>query len=394
MALALTTLLPTPYGWTSVYDLTPDTILIDELGYPCRIKELSQPYQTDTYEIKAGWGKKKSPENPSIIVSADQQLMYYPYWSMKKLGELDLGKSAYGFRFLAQMPDNWPVWSMAELPHNEGETRGRPASPIARTITAEDMVGSERIDRGSQMAYKYTIPITFPLQTIKKDLRIDPYVLGVLYNYWDGSRVKLDADSFSYYEMMFAQRGVTLIAEDRPGTNPNRFLRCELPGLEHSIKEMGFTGSYIPHVYTRGSVQQRMELIHGILDQYSANYNREASQRRAVKIKAKNERSANTIAEIVRSLGYPAYVTYTNRSHFIAWHQEENPYLMPKLKVRYATMVKRVGNPLERYVWKVYSVEKAERQAVREISVQSPYGLYSVSELFLPMKSDHDHTST
>ena len=182
MALGLTTLLPTPYGWTSVYDLNPDTILLDELGYPCRIKELSQPYETDTHVMQAGWSQRSIPESDEIIVSNDQSLMSFTYKRFEDMSRLqDESKTMY-LEQLPSMPENWPVWSRAEVPR--AAKTGRKAKPKAQTFTAVEVAETIKYQRKKNLwLLNHAVPITFPLQLKKQDLTIPPYLLGVLINY-------------------------------------------------------------------------------------------------------------------------------------------------------------------------------------------------------------------
>ncbi len=75
MALSLETLLPTPYGWTSVLELAEGDLLFDEAGYPCRVTGVSEPVEAECRELRVVMSRDKGANSQGVLmVSRDQRI--------------------------------------------------------------------------------------------------------------------------------------------------------------------------------------------------------------------------------------------------------------------------------------------------------------------------------
>lgn len=388
MALAIDTLLPTPHGWTSVYDLTTNSILFDELGYPCRVVHVSDPYTADSYILKAGWGKQTTPDKVGIVGSANQGIRTFAYHSFQKLAELPIFIKTAEITSLPEMPKTWPVFSRADIPRTARS--GRKAKPLAKTHNLENLSSDIFYQRTKiYTSLKHSVPIGFPLQIKPRKFPLDPWIVGVLCNYYKGDHLKLNKMTFPFFRDRFATYGFELDPEPaKKATNPYTILRLHIPDIEQLMKDIDFDGTAIPPQYLRGSVEERMRLLSGLMDQYDEKVHK--ARRRSVNYYTTNAVLARQVVELVRSLGYPARTSRNNVNGVsVSWHPLTGPWTMEKLKQRYNIMTTRVGNNLERFVWKIYSCEEVGKRTVRDIVIDSPHGLFLVSEMFLPMESDH-----
>lgn len=385
MALAIETLLPTPAGWTSVYDLSVGDVLFDELGYLTKVTSVSKPRREVCYDMQVGWGKKKSPEQ-GILCTSDQELYSIEHIRFEKLCDLKL---------LNDMPSNWPVWTKQDGGHRKHSKSRTEAQVFTVEEVSEKVVrtrshGDLRVDN----YLNHHIPTTFPLALPpRRDLAVDPYVLGCIINQFDTSTRKFVTTErfYDYYAAQFA-RGGYVLSRSKKSESPYGFVYCSASGkLSDDLRQVGYQTGKIPAVYLRASAEQRMALLSGLLDKHTIK-DRLAKSRQAVSYATTNAPLAQQVADLVRSLGFPAYIydepeaDRGRSTRIVYWHPAFTPYRHPLWQTRYSHQVGRAGNQLERYVWKVYSTEKDGEHVVRDISVDSHYGLFAVSELYLPMK--------
>jgi len=185
---------------------------------------------------------------------------------------------------------------------------------------------------------KFCIPLPAPLEFAPVDYLIDPYILGVLIG--DGSILNgivfsnpdFDSDIREVVEKRLPA-GFTM-REDRCGACPrfqishhsthqhNPFLD-EIRAMELDVKS---GEKFIPEKYKFGSVQQRLDLLAGLMDtDGSASKNR-------ITFHTISGTLANDVAELVRSLGGVAIVRGYDRS------KEDKPY-------EYQVNVKTEFNP-------------------------------------------------
>jgi replicative DNA helicase len=127
-ALALDTLIPTPFGWSTMGDLSTGDQVFDEEGRPCTVT-YATPVQQERkcYEVLFSDGER-------IIADADH---------------------------------SWSVLTRAAR---------RSAHPKQTVVTTQEMADALRTSSGH---LNFSIPLAEPLQYQRADLPLDPYVLGV-----------------------------------------------------------------------------------------------------------------------------------------------------------------------------------------------------------------------
>ena len=385
MALSVDTLLPTPWGWTSVHDLKVGSVLFDELGYPCRVTQVSEPRTEAVLDLKIGWGQVGKPELTSILTTPDQEFYAYTYKHFNNIK-----------RYVGDLiPPDWPTYRKQKVPGRAG----RPALAQAQLITVEhaNETAVYREKRTKEDNYRqWHTPITFPLHLKAADLRIPPYVMGLMVNQYNTQTgtFRTTRRFLKYYAEAFAQGGYVLVD---PSTttrlDPYTFLDCPVIGIQTHLDDLNFKQGLIPPEYLRGSAQQRMELVAGLLDRHTIHIHN--AERNMIRYETTSLDLGLQMTELVRSLGFPATMrvhdTVRNGREFrvgVSWRPAEMPHKHPLYRTRYVHKLNRVGSGIERYVWKMYSAEKTGMSTVRSISVDSPYGLFSVSELFFPLKGD------
>lgn len=389
MALAEDTLLPTPWGWTSVENLRPGDHLFDELGYPCTVTEVSEPYDDpNALDFAVGWGHSRDTQGygtyERLHCSADTQLHTYTHYWLRDNPQADI------------VPD-WP----------------KKAKIKRADIIADTQVG--RIKRVKGVEYptsNHRIPITRSLQLQTRDYPLPPYVVGVLVNYYNfhpkwGGHIDLTRKTWPNIARRFAADGCTLTEPENQNTGrgearvktyldeatQDKWLR-----MAKSQERAGY--GPIPAEYLRGSERQRMDLLDGLLDTYFTRYkylrNRSKvthTRRRQVVFEYRKSRFAVLqVAELVRTLGWPAFVRESlEMGKFITracWHPQENIFPSPYLRAREGHVIGRVGTPLQSYLWTITEADTSPSR-LRRFTVDSPHGLFAATKTFLPVVCDY-----
>lgn len=177
----------------------------------------------------------------------------------------------------------------------------------------------------SGFTYRWKLPIIAPVQHTKKKQPIDPYVFGALLG--DGTMTTITPkiassdieiisrfrETLCDYDIVYDNTTVnnyTIVyrGEDKytkgvqGGKNP----------LHRAIKKLGINKTcrekFIPDVYKYGSVEQRIELLRGLLDT-DGSINKDG----AIEFTTTGEQLASDVAELARSLGMRVEESYDKR---------------------------------------------------------------------------------
>lgn len=217
-ALCVRTAIPTPTGWTTMGKLSVGDDVFNEKGEPCKVL-LTSPvmFDHDVYDVCFD-------DNTSVRADAEHL---------------------------------WVVW----------DDKAKTAPRTLRTI---DMVGNEVY---RDIRTRFSIDNAKPLQTPHIDLPIDPYVLGVWLG--DGSHawcaVHINKDDTLIIDNIRA-RGYECEIRDRGQSHCYEVVVRS--GLLKALGKLGLIRSngnksidkHIPEIYQRASIEQRMELLRGLMD--------------------------------------------------------------------------------------------------------------------------------
>lgn len=160
-----------------------------------------------------------------------------------------------------------------------------------------------RTSDGSQrQRFRYQLPAVAALQFDDKPLPLEPYTLGA----WLGdgsSKEPMITHAHGEGEVVAAISGegrYRAVTTQCLGGQRTRFNG----GLATTLRKMGLYGAkHIPEIYKRGSVQQRLQLLAGLID---TDGSVEPSGR--VRVTNINARLAGDVLELVRTLGWRAGV--------------------------------------------------------------------------------------
>jgi len=223
-ALALDTPINTPTGWSTMKELEVGDYVFGDNGKPTKIIATSPIfYNHDCYLIKFNDGEE---------IVADKNHIWYV------------------------------------LTRHGGY----------KTLTTEELVDkgyySNTIKKGKEYReFKYRVPMGSPIDYEKKQFEIEPYSLGV----WLGDGNERDARVTSHigdYEELksFIEKdGYAVSVHDRKGRNVKALgIGVEGKGDNKFLKGLKkynlIENKHIPEIYFYGSVEQRLELLQGLMD--------------------------------------------------------------------------------------------------------------------------------
>ena len=234
IGLADRTPIPTPEGWTTVEEIAVWQQAFDERGEPCTVLEVHpQGEQLVCRVIFDDW---------SVLVSGARQ----PWVTLTHSHRAKIHKETRSL-------DHW-------------------ASSLMPFTTEE--IGTHLLhESGTLVEAMHTVPLARPLQLPDRHLPIDPYLLGLWLG--DGSSVAADItchpDDKPHYRVRALAAGENWRIRNFGGPGGD-ILTCTMSGEPHPrfltrLRELGVKGSkHIPTLYLRSGNEQRLALLHGLMD--------------------------------------------------------------------------------------------------------------------------------
>lgn len=207
----------TPVGWIPIRDITPGDYVIGSNGKPTQV------------------------------------LGVYPQ-GVRKLYKVQFNDEA------EVICDGSHIWAV----NTDGRRhRGLPEKQMTTDEILEAGVTCANGKNGTML--KWSIPLVAPVEHCVKDLPIDPYLLGaILGDAWISEKgmpkICTDIEMLESFGISDYQKlGCGYVAQ------------ATVPGVCRQIRQLGLAGKkswekYVPEIYLRGSIEQRLALLQGLLD--------------------------------------------------------------------------------------------------------------------------------
>lgn len=368
--VCIRTEIPTPKGWTLMGDIAVGDTVFDQDGNLTTVTAVSPIKQAKSYRLTFDDGSK-------IECCADHRWLTY---TSKDLGDL------------RKRTDEWKAKRRAKRPSQAGGNKSalftlqlakrnaiRAAlaeslpPPTGAVRTTQQIVDTLRVGKRTNHA----IPVAKPLDTPPAAVLIRPYTLGAWLG--DGSR---DGGRFTGVDEGIWKR----IEEDgyRVTHGVADLQAHHIADLKHSLFCYGLLGNkHIPPIYLRGSFEQRLDLLCGIMDTDG-----HATLDGACEFDNTNKRLIDDTYELIVSLGIKATVT-----EGVA--KLNGRVTGPKWRINFATNLPVFAlprklerlNPKPRQTTKFrYIVDAVEIEPIpmRCIAVDSPSHLYLAGRSMIP----------
>jgi hypothetical protein len=317
--LPLDTPILTTNGWKTMGVIQEGDYVFDKNGNPTKVLHTSSIHHNPCYKIKF--------DNDEIIADCDHR---------------------------------WEISFIKE---------GRITNKVMTTLEIKEYLD------GLKKRYSHLIPkimITKPLENDKKELPIDPYVLGL----WLGDGSKQCGVITNMFEEVWEEikrRGYELGKDVSQGSSRKATMRTVL-GLSKELRKLNLLNNkHIPELFLLSSIEQRKELLRGIMDS-DGYYNK---TRKRFVINTTQIWQKESCVQLLSSLGIKStviktYAIYNKNNgekekrdtfHITFWC-DFNPFLVKKYDIEKPLKNKHIFR-------NIVSVEEVEIVPTRCIEVES-----------------------
>ncbi len=293
--LNLSTVIPTPTGWTTMGELKAGDEIFDERGNVCQVT-VAHPVDLNPVTYRLTFDDKST-----IDACEDHEWLAYDATELASLTRRDPEWQA---RRRASRPSRATgkrseAFTAAITARNQRQPPERLPVPTGTIRTTKEIVDTLLTDRGRT---NHAIPVAGALKLPDVDLPLDPYLLGVWLG--DGTTAagqitSMDPEVFQAFEDAGFPMGKVQTKGD------NEAVTCTLLGLTVALRAAGVFGNkHVPTVYLRASIAQRLALLQGLLDTDGT-----ATHGGSVSFTSTRKVLTEAVTELAISLGHKARMT-------------------------------------------------------------------------------------
>lgn len=324
----INSMIPTPTGWKKLGEIQVGDKVFDRFGNPVNVTYVS-PVESnpDAYRVTFSDGN---------FVDADAEHQWYTQ----------------------------------TLKERESRTLG--------SVRTTDEIRKTLISNRASKALNHAIPTTMPLQLPEVDLPIPAYTLGA----WLGDGTSVDGSICTEDQQILEEISADgFEIRHRPSTT-NVY---GILGLREKLRSSGVFGNkHVPSIYTRGSLQQRLALIQGLMDT-DGTIESNGTCEFSVTVK----HLAESVLDLLLTLGIKATMRegdaklngrFISKRYRISFRTDLPVFRLERKKER---LPKSLPTPRSMYRY-IKSVEKIEPKPMLCISVDGPDNTYLIGEAYIP----------
>ena len=326
-ALSLDTPIPTPFGWKTMGDLKVGDSILSPSGDSVSVTMKTETmYNHNCYKIYFDNGEE-------IVADAEH------------LWEVD---SSY-WRTGKKIITSEEIYKIYQTKTNNKRGKGV---------------------NGSLFIHK-----SKPAKFVKNSLKIDPYLLGVWLGdgYSSDGRIISHKNDFNYYKTKID------VEHERDSNNCIRFKVRELYSKLKSYNLL--KNKHIPADYLRSSIEDRMELLRGLMDTDGSV----KKNTRSYEFYQKNYEFVLQFIELLSSLGIKCNIRYKkikdNYYHTVSFTTKERVFNLPR-KISICDSQKSSRPQEDRHY--IHKIEKFNSVPVACIQVDSDDHLFLCGKTFIP----------
>lgn len=370
--LALDTPIPTPFGWTTMGDISPGDTIFDNDGNPAKVTVVS-PIRTDAkaYHLTFDDGEE-------ITACADHLWVTMTDQERETLFKRD---SEWKARRRAKRPSratgNKSAAFMASIAARNAKraTESETMVPSKGEVRTTQEIVDTLLFRGHRR--NHSIRVAGAIDTLPAILPIDPYTLGAWLG--DGSSANagftgVDPEIWEWIER----------AEYRMSHSTVDPQHHHIMGLAKPLRALDLLkNKHIPPIYLRGSIDQREALLQGLMDTDG-----HAALDGGCEFDNTNRRLIDGVYELVTSLGMKATITegrakLNGRDCGAKWRVK---FMTNRPVFHLARKAARLKDKLRQTTRFRYIVDAIEVDPVpmRCIAVDSPSRQYLAGRGFIP----------
>ena len=241
-----------------------------------------------------GWKKIKNIEVGNRVYSIDGQLCTVIGKYNQPSSQLYKVTFADGRNILTNKGHLWSVYNKKFLKYGADRSKKVPDSLHYRVRTTEEL--SHYLSTGKSS--RWYIPLSKPINYPVVELPLHPYILGCLLG--DGHIGDNGFPIFTSFDSEIVERIRTLGGDLSIYKTEGTF---GVKGVCSILKDLKLAGSRswnksIPEIYKYASIEQRFELVQGLLDTDGT-----VSTEKSISFSSSSEQLALDVQEIIRSLG-------------------------------------------------------------------------------------------
>lgn len=373
------TKIPTPSGWTTMGELAVGDEIFTEKGHICRVIAVHDIDETpESFHMEFDDG--------SVIRACADHL--WLTFDSKELAALTRRSPEYRAKRRANRVSKVSgrkslKFTLSLQSRNRTSNRNKILPLPKGTIrTTMEIAKSVLTSRGRK---NHAIPVAKALRLPEKPFTISPYVLGV----WLG-----DGNSSGPRITTMDKEVVQYIREE--GERVGRGVISKSKACDYCIhggkisfvsrlRKLGvLRNKHVPHSYLRGSKEQRLALLQGLMDTDGT-----VDRSGGVSFTNTNKRLINAAKELVVSLGWKAFITERRAKLYgkdcgpvwtVSFTPDAYVFRLNRKKDRQRIDKRRRTNNF-RYV---VSCRKIAPRPMRCITVDNPTGLYLVGRSMIP----------
>lgn len=358
-ALALDTRIPTPLGDRTMADIKAGDFVFDENGKPVEVLAISEVFKDrPCYEITFEDGER--------IVCDENHVWTIQTKSCRRVN-----------KYIPRT--NRKTWAKNKL-------NDQAYMNIQTFEMVEDFKRMRRDGKGAE--YKYRVPMAAPVEYSKKDL-FDPYTLGL----WLGdgtrgdNRIITSVDDLPELIEQLTSRGIEIYGIKKYDSRPNvREVRLgennnNVNDVRDAFRNLDvWMNKHIPEEYFYGSVEQRLELLKGLMDTDGT-----CAKNGQCEFSQKDERIINGVSRLLSSLGIKHTVNdkYTKcngkRIHsFVIRFFVDQDFSCFAYKRKHERLKKHLNERMKRK--SIIDIRRVENRDTKCIKVNSASGLFLCGE--------------
>lgn len=285
--LSLDTPIATPSGWTTMGDLQPGDQVFDERGEVCSVVAVHPvDLAPESYRMRFDDGSE-------IDACADHRWLTFDQKELMALTRLDDGwRARRRAKRVSRVSGNKSAAFTASLTLRNRENPPAVKPPPTGTVRTTGEIAATLTT--SQGDTNHAVPVAGPLKLPDVVLPIDPYLTGLWLG--DGTTRRAEITSADSEVLdSFRAAGFEVASRERY----SKYTWGINGGFLVALRENDLLGNkHVPEVYLRGSIQQRLSILQGLMDTDGCSCESGAVEFTSTKLQL-----AEGVRELVVSLG-------------------------------------------------------------------------------------------
>lgn len=303
------------------------------------------------------------------------------------------------------------LWTAYRWTHRKGQRVLAPVLLSLRQILDRGVALHRIGDTGSLHAWrKFHIPACLPLQYEEQNFSVDPYVMGAFIGDGNiGPYAKMLTLSCANADRETVARIATLIGASgyKKNSDKNYNWQFLLPEAQQQGRRRYFHVSdvfadfpevmhnagekSIPDVYRYSSIEQRWDLLRGLMDTdgtigASRSDSHRNQKKASLSFSTTSPKLANDVAEVVWSLGISAHVLPTDRRN--ERHKHANGRTYRRKSIEYEVSITCQNDDKERFF--LLERKRARARRVEDVQVRRNYRYQLICDIELETSLDDE----